>query len=175
MPPSRARAWNPTWRDATSGLIVVAGVVCAWACTASSNPPSDPVSPTTAEVRAAVLDGWTRHIEAAKRKDLDAVMKIYGDDVVYIIPGVQELRGLAAMEESEAQALASSDVLNAVHRIDSLQVYEDLAYELGTVEGPVQPQGEPARTVTFHSMATWRRQPNGAWRIQHLVGEAEPD
>jgi ketosteroid isomerase-like protein len=125
-------------------------------------------------VRAAISDAWTHHIEAAQRKDLDAVMKIYADDVVYIIPRIQEVRGRAEMEESEAETLAAADVLDAVHTIDDLRVYGELAYELGTVKGPVQPRGEPARTVTFHFMARWRRQSNGEWQIQHMVGEAEP-
>ena len=126
-----------------------------------------------ADAESAIAASWRDHIEAAQRKDLAAVMEIYADDVIYIIPGVMELHGKAALEESEAQTLASADVLEAVHTVDNLRVYGDLAYELGTVAGPVRPKGGEPQTVTFHFMATWRRGQDGAWRIECMVGEAE--
>ncbi len=153
-------------------------LVCAvWSSSVFSAEAVEPTARAQAgetDVGQAINVAWREHIEAARRKDLDAVTRIYADDVTYVIPGVQEARGRAAIDELEAQALASANVLEAVHTTESLRVFGDLAYELGTVVGPVQPQGKPAQTVTFHFMATWRRQADGAWRIEFMVGEAEP-
>ena len=128
-----------------------------------------------AAVRAAIALAWQEHIEAARQKDVAHVTQIYSDDVTYIIPGVQEARGRAEIDELEAAALASADVLEARHSTSSLRLFGDHAYELGTVIGPVRPKGEAARTVTFHYMALWRRQPDGSWRIQSMIGEPVPD
>ncbi len=128
---------------------------------------------TSTDVESAIATTWRDHIEAAQRKDLAAVMKIYADNVIYIIPGAQEARGKTALEKIEAQSLASADLVEAVHTIDSLRVYGDLAYEIGTVVGPIREQGREPQTVTFHFMATWRHQKDGVWRIECMVGEPE--
>ena len=161
----RQRAWM------TALGMALVSVCVAWSSSVFS---ADAVEPAALEdVGQAINVAWREHIEAARRKDLDAVTRIYADDVTYVIPGVQEARGRAAINELEAQALASANVLEAVHTTESLRVFGDLAYELGTVVGPVQPEGKPAQTVTFHFMATWRRQTDGTWRIEFMVGEAE--
>lgn len=123
------------------------------------------------EVRAAICRTWSEHIEAARRKDLDAVMDLYADDAAYVIPGVQEIRGRAAIKSMEAKALNESDVLEAVHTSHHVRVLEQVVYEIGTVKGSVHRRGEPVETVTFHFMAMWRRRADGAWRIGYLVGE----
>ncbi len=157
------------------GLALVS--VCAWSAGAASADAVKPAAEAQArktDVGQAINVAWSEHIEAARRKDLDAVTRIYADNVTYVIPGVQEARGRAAIDELEAQTLASANVLEAIHTTESLRVFGDLAYELGTIVGPVQAQGKPVQTVTFHFMATWRRQADGAWRIEFMVGEAEP-
>ena len=128
---------------------------------------------TEADARRAVSAAWRDHIDAAKRKDAKAVVEIYADDVVYVVPGVADVRGRSAIDRMEAETLAANDVLDAVHTIESLEVFGDVAYEIGTVVGPVRAKGEEVQTVTFHFMALWRRQADGAWRIQHIVGEPE--
>ena len=145
----------------TRRLVPVAGVVLTGALGACSFAASP-----DAVAREAIAIAWQEHIDAAKRKDLDSVMRIYADDVIYIVPGFQDLRGNSAVEAMEAETLVSADVLDAKHSTESLRVFDDLAYELGTVIGPVRQKGETAQTVTFHYMATWRRQPDGSWKTQ---------
>ena len=152
----------------------VAIIACAIACIGVAF--STPLSATPASddsIDGSIAMAWRNHIDAAQQKDLAAVMEIYADDVTYIIPGVQEARGKPALEKIEAAALASADVIEAVHTIDELRVYGDLAYELGTVVGPVRRHGHEPETVSFHFMATWRRQEDGNWRIECMVGAAE--
>ena len=70
----------------------------------------------------------------------------------------------------EARTLADYDVVSAEHAIDALRAFGDGAYELGTVIGPIRPKDGEPQTVTFHFMAMWRRQADGAWRIAHMAG-----
>jgi len=125
------------------------------------------------EVAGQISQAWKDHIQAARDKDFDAVMDIYADNVTYIIPGVQEARGKDELGALEAAALATADVLHAEHTIDSLRVFGEVAYEIGTVIGPVQPKGQEAIEVTFHFTAMWRKQADGSWRIESMVGEPE--
>lgn len=129
-------------------------------------------APTT--VGAIVDTSWRAHIDAAKRKDLEAVLEIYHDDVVYVVPGQIELQGLDAVREMEAQTLTSADVVDAVHASASVHVFDDVAYEVGTVVGPVRVGDAPARVVHYHFMAMWQRGTDGEWRIRYLVGQAPP-
>ena len=129
--------------------------------------------PGEVNVRAAISVAWVEHIDAARRKDEQAVVAIYAEDILYVVPGVREVRGRPAISELESQTLDTADVIDAYHVIDSLRVYGDEAYELGTVIGSVRPKGGAPELVTFHFMASWRLQTDGAWRIQHLVGAPE--
>ena len=127
----------------------------------------------TTAVRQAVSTAWQEHIAAAKRKDLGAVVKIYDDDIIYVIPGKQDARGRAAIDKMEEQALGQADLLAAEHTTESLKVFGGIAYEIGTVIGPIRPRDKDAETVTFHFMAMWRRQADGSWRILSFVGQSE--
>jgi ketosteroid isomerase-like protein len=117
---------------------------------------------------------WHWHIEAAKRKDLEAVIEIYAPDVVYSVPGQPDVRGIDAVREMEAQTLASADVVAAEHRTVSLHAFGDAAYEIGTVVGPIRSGAEPPRVVRYTFMAMWVRDESGGWRIRHIVGQVLP-
>lgn len=124
-------------------------------------------------VRETISSAWRDHIDAAIRKDLKAVLDIYADDIIYVVGGAPEVRGREAIAAMEARTLAEADVVAAEHTIASLRVFGDVAYELGTVIGPVRPEAGEVRTVTFHFMAMWRRQADGAWRIALMAGRPE--
>jgi ketosteroid isomerase-like protein len=146
------------------------------ACAAARDARDDPA------VREAIAAAWREHFDAVRREDEGTVGRIYADDVVYMVPGEGEVRGRQAIDEMEAQGLRGADILDVVHTTEALRVYGDIAYELGTVVGPVRPKGERARTVTFRYTARWKREPDkyvgwhhfeGRWRIQYMVGEPE--
>lgn len=124
-------------------------------------------------VRAAIADAWLEHLSAVRAKNAAAVGALYGDDIVYIVPGEAEVRGREAIDRMEAEGLATAEILDVTHETHGLLVSGDVAYELGTVEGPVQPHGQASKVVTFRYMARWKRQADGHWRIQCMVGQPE--
>lgn len=124
------------------------------------------------QVATRIAQSWREHIDAGRRKDLDGVMAIYAANAIYAAPGGVELRGRDAIRRHESQTLEDFDVLSAVHETISMNVDGDVAYELGTVEGPVQEKGKLPQEVTWHFMAYWQRGDDGAWRISYLVGRA---
>ncbi len=125
------------------------------------------------EIRQLIGTAWREHIEAAGRKDLAGVLAMHTDDIVYVIAGQSETRGITALEEVERSNLASADLVAAQHTTDSLQVFGDTAFEIGTIAGPVRPKGGETQTVVFHFMARWRRGGQGIWKVSYLVGETE--
>ncbi len=141
---------------------------------AVADAPQDAPATTTevdgSAVRDAISKAWRDHIDAAIRKDLDTVVDIYADDIVYVVAGSPEIRGRETMTTMEARTLAEFDVVSAEHTSDAMRAFGNVAYELGTVIGPIRPKDGEPRTVTFHFMAMWRRQADGAWRIAHMVG-----
>ncbi len=152
-------------------------LVCAVMIAACSIDPSsevslpDPEDPETKEVRRQIAEAWRTHIDAAQRKDLAGVMEIYAEDILYSVPGAPVIEGLTALIEMEAAALKQADVVTAKHEMHAMQLLDNIVYEIGTIEGPVQPRGEEARIVTFHFMAQWRRRDDGAWKMTALVGK----
>ena len=124
------------------------------------------------EVRALVARSWAEHLAAAEAKDLDAVMAIYADDVVFVVLGDKggEVRGAEALREVERLGLATRDVFDVAHSLRAFTLDGDLAHELGSIRGPVAEQGEQARDVVWHFMARWERGADGTWRITYIVG-----
>jgi ketosteroid isomerase-like protein len=134
---------------------------------------NDLSSPASTPAQEAINSAWRTHIDAAVRKDLAEVLEIYADDALYHVTGMPATLGRPALDEMEARSLAGGDVLEARHTTDSLRVFGDVAYELGTISGPIRPHGEPAGIVTFHFMALWRLQADGAWRVAHFAGQPD--
>ena len=128
----------------------------------------------SARVQAEIERTWEEHIEAAREKDLHGVMEIYADDIAYFVSG-EELHGRAAMDAHEKLSLSGADVHDGVEHVTiALTAHGDVAYELGTIVGPVRVHGQATRVVTFSFTARWVRA-DGAWKLQHLVGDASTD
>jgi uncharacterized protein (TIGR02246 family) len=140
---------------------------------ASDSPTVAPLDSASAAVRVVVSQTWHDHIEAAKRKDAVGVAAMYAADAVYVVPGLQEVHGRPAIDEMEAHGLTEADVLEVAHTSHDLRVFGEVAYEIGTVAGPVRFRGQAAETVTFHFMAMWQRQADGVWRVKYFVGQPQ--
>ncbi|HEY7567981.1 MAG TPA: nuclear transport factor 2 family protein [Gemmatimonadaceae bacterium] len=124
----------------------------------------------TAATRTAIHAAWLRHIAGAIQRDPVAVSEIYAPNAVYSAMGV-EIRGRPALDTMETRGFGAMTVLDATHTTTDLEVAGDVAYELGSIVGPVQPKGDSARVMSFHFMAQWRKQPDGNWRLTYLVGQ----
>ena len=124
-------------------------------------------------LRDEISATWDRHMEAAVHKDLDAVLEIYADDIVYAAPGQPEVHGIDAVRAMERNTIEMVDLISAEHTTHDLRVWGDVAYETGTVVGPIRPHGQEAAVETWHFMAMWRRGADGVWEVRYLVGLPE--
>lgn len=149
-------------------LLLLPPLVLACACTAPQ--PLLLGDPDAAAVADAIDLQWREHIAAAQRNDLDAVVDLYAEDAIYVIPGEPAVRGRAALRRMEERGLAQGRVVAARHRGEALRVYGNLAHELGSVVGTVQPADQEPQHVAFHYAATWQLQEDGRWRILTITG-----
>lgn len=154
-----------------SAVIGLAGCAPAPGAARSGDSASATTTDSTAAAsRDAIARVWADHLEAAKRGDPVGVAAMYANDAVYAVGDGPEVRGRPAIDSLEARGLRSATVLDVRHVTQALRRSGDLAYELGTITGSVRPAGDTARVVTFHFMAQWRYEADGAWRLTYLVG-----
>lgn len=152
-------------------VLAASAAAAAIACGGPPVPtPAQVEDSATAATRAAINAAWARHIAGALQRDLAAISEMYAPTAVYSASGV-EVRGRPALDSLEARTLRLMTVIDATHTMRDLQVAGDIAYEIGSIVGPVQPKGDSTRVLTFHFMAQWRRQPDGDWRLTYLVGQ----
>ena len=172
MTPVRQHVVSMNRNHVTRGTVVALVSLLA-ACGASQqpSPSSGPIEDSaTAATRARIHSVWLRHIAGAIQRDPVAVSEIYAPNAVYAASGV-EIRGRPALDSMETRGFGAMTVLDATHTTSDLEVTGDVAYELGSIVGPVQPKGDSARVMTFHFMAQWRKQSDGNWRLTYLVGQ----
>lgn len=124
-------------------------------------------------VRQSIREAWNAHIEAAQRRDLQGLLAIYTDDVVYAIEGTPMIRGKAAVETMERRGLDAGAILSSRNITEALRVDGDLAWELGAIHADVAPHQKDAQHVVFHYVAMWRLGKDRQWRIAHLIGQVE--
>lgn len=165
----------PSYAPNVHARLLTALVAGAIACGDGSGNGASTAAPVaddtaTAAVRTAIHAAWARHIAGALQRDVAATSEIYAPNAVYSVGGV-EIRGRPALDSMEARTFASMTVIDATHTTSDLQVAGGTAYELGSIVGPVQPQGDSTRVLTFHFMAQWRKQTDGSWRLTYLVGQ----
>ena len=149
---------------------LVAGLLACGGAPAPSPAAAAVEDSATAATRTAIHAAWLRHIAGAIQRDPVAVSEIYAPNAVYSAMGV-EIRGRPALDTMETRGFGAMTVLDAKHTTTDLEVAGDVAYELGSIVGPVQPKGDSARVMSFHFMAQWRKQSDGNWRLTYLVGQ----
>jgi uncharacterized protein (TIGR02246 family) len=109
-----------------------------------------------------VIARWHR---ATGKGDVDAILPLMSQDVVFLVAGKPPMKGRAAFEGGLRKLLET-------HRIESkgdvqdLAVSGDLAYCWTLLEVRVVPlAGGPGVTRTGNTMSIFRKQANGSWLL----------
>ena len=115
---------------------------------------------TDEESIRGVIDRWHAATAAG---DVDGVLRLMAEDVVFLVPGRPPMTGRSGFEKGLRQLLDS-------HRIEStgdvreIEVSGDLAYCLNWLTVRISPLsgGEPS-VRSGHSLSVFRKQPDGSW------------
>ncbi len=116
----------------------------------------------TAAARRAVDDGWAKAVDALRKGDVPALAALYTPDAMLIEPDMANVSGKAAIARAFTELLKTMKV-RAVHRTQtSLEVYGDIAIDIGQYEETVQETGKAPTTVARRYTIIWK-QLDGRW------------
>jgi uncharacterized protein (TIGR02246 family) len=103
---------------------------------------------------------------ATKAGDINKVLSLMTDDVVFLVPGCDPMIGKAAFAAaSQAQAGAGTPQFEGTSEIQEIQVMDDWAFmwtKLKVVITP--PGGAPPMTRAGHTLSVLKKQ-NGKWML----------
>lgn len=125
---------------------------------------------STAEAREAVRRQSNRLTAAWPTENVDSIMLLVADDAVFAFPEGPDVRGQTAIREMMTNAFGSVkiDVLQA--HIDTIEVFDNAAYEWGTYHERYSETGKPPVQVAGRYLLRWARDPDGTWRISRFTG-----
>lgn len=117
---------------------------------------------------------WIAAVNAA---DADRYAGLVAEDVVWLPPGGEPLRGRAAFKRWLEPFVGSFDYDMALTPSGGAEA-ADWAWETGTFRSTMRPVGGgPAQQHEGRYFVLWRREDDDVWRIDRYVdgvGEAEP-
>ena len=124
---------------------------------------------------AQIVDLSARWAGYWNAKNLDAVMKLYAPQPVFLPTVGPRWSGLAAIRKNFAGVLALYSPDIALHSI-RCEVSGTLAYDSGSYDETIVPvKGGKAIHVTGNYIFLFQRQKNGAWKIlEQSWTESEP-
>ena len=125
------------------------------------------------DARAAILRVHQEHLDAVNSCNAELLLRGMADDVVYIGPGQEPIRGKAALREFIAPVYQQASI-SIEMEIDSLEIGESHAVEWGRVRGQMALGAGPPSPVRLQYMFVYRREQDGAWRVSHDIFNEAP-
>jgi uncharacterized protein (TIGR02246 family) len=125
---------------------------------------------SAAEAREAVRRQSARLTAAWPSGNVDSIMPLFTDDAVLLFPDAPDSRGQSAIRETLTNAFGSLKVESLEAHIDTIEVFDDAAYEWGTYHERYVETGKPATQVEGRYLFRWARQADGTWRISRFTG-----
>ena len=115
-----------------------------------------------------LVDRW---MAATRGGDVDTVLSLMADDVVFMVPGREPF----GKEAFAAASAAMKDVrIDGRSHIQELRVLGDWAYLRNYIELSVAREGAPAMKRAGYTLTLFRKEPDGRWllaRDANLVTE----
>jgi uncharacterized protein (TIGR02246 family) len=109
----------------------------------------------------ALIANW---MDATKAADLDRVLSLIDDDVVFLGAGRPPMRGKASFAEA-SRAMDRSGRFEGAVIVEEVRVFGDWAYCWNQITVTMTPEhGEPTR-LAGPAMAVLRKKPDGRWVI----------
>lgn len=138
---------------------------------ASSNSAAEP-SRETAD-RAAIQKLQDRDIAASISYDVDALVSLWTDDGVLMVPNQAPIQGLDALRafyEKQRDAMANVDVTAYEEEWQEVRIVGDYAFEWGQIHGRTRKgQGSAESSVTVNAMRVLKRLDSGDWKIARAI------
>lgn len=108
-----------------------------------------------------VINNW---IEASLAEDVDRVLSLMAEDVVFLLPGQQPMRGRAAFAAASRAGAGKFRLIEGKPQVQEIRVAGDYAFCWNYLDITVQPlpEGQPVRRAG-HILSVFRKEPDGRW------------
>src|SRR5258708_3099734 len=106
-----------------------------------------------------VVDTW---LEASRTGDVDTILSLMTDDVLFMLPG-KERFGKEAFRAAANQAPGAR--LESKSEIREIKVLGEWAYLRNYLEISIQPPGKPAVHHSGYTLTILRKSPEGKWQL----------
>jgi uncharacterized protein (TIGR02246 family) len=107
----------------------------------------------------AVVDRW---FAASRSGDLETVLSLMTDDVVFMVPGQQPF----GKEAFAAASRGMADVtIDGSSEIVELRVLGEWAYLRNRIEMSATPKGGVPTRRSGYTLTIFRKEPDGRWRL----------
>jgi uncharacterized protein (TIGR02246 family) len=103
-------------------------------------------------------------LAASKAGDVDTVLSLLADDIVFLLPGRPPMRKDEFAAMSKAQSGPGAPEIDGVSDIQEIQVLGDWAFMWTKLKVTVTPQGGAAMARAGHTLTILRRD-KGRWVI----------
>jgi uncharacterized protein (TIGR02246 family) len=102
-------------------------------------------------------------MEATKAGDLETVLSLIADDVVFMVPGQAPF----GKEEFAAASRSMTDLrIEGTSEIEELKVFDGWAYLRNRLTVTMTPSGgQPMLRRTGYTLSILRKEPDGRWRL----------
>ncbi|MDQ4080247.1 MAG: DUF4440 domain-containing protein [Gemmatimonadota bacterium] len=123
-----------------------------------------------AEARDAIRRQATQLVAIWPSENLDSIMPRFSDDAVLQFPDMPDARGRDAVREALKQGFDAVEIQSLETEIDTIEVFNDVAYEWGRYTERMAESGKPAVTAQGRYLMRWQRQDDGSWKVTRFTG-----
>jgi len=119
-----------------------------------------------------VVSTW---MEATKAHDVEAILQLMTDDVVFLVPGKPVMRKADFAAAARSQAAGNAPTFDGTSDIQEIQVSGDWAFmwsKLSVVANPAD--GGKATTLSGHTLSVFHRQ-RGRWLLARDANLLAPE
>jgi uncharacterized protein (TIGR02246 family) len=114
----------------------------------------------------AIRDVISTWLQATVAGDVDAILQLMADDVVFLRPGQPPMRGREAFAAGLRTALPQISI-QGVSDIQEIQVFGNVAYCWNHLTVTMAPRtgDQPAKRHSGNVLSIFRKEPDGKWVI----------
>jgi ketosteroid isomerase-like protein len=153
------------------GLAAVAlTVACARESDADRTTTATGSVSSDAEARDVIRRQAAQMVAIWPSENLDSIMPRFSDDAVLQFPDMPDARGRDAVRAALKQGFDSYEIQSLETEIDTIEVFDDVAYEWGRYTERLAEAGKPAVTAQGRYLMRWQRGDDGTWRVTRFTG-----
>jgi ketosteroid isomerase-like protein len=126
---------------------------------------------STLATLAKIREAWSKDLHA---KQLEAILKFYTPDAVFLQPAGERITGAAALRTLFQNIMAAFDSNLSLHS-QNLETSGDLAFDSGDFQESLTAIATGAKITSKGSyIIIFKRQPDGSWQIIQQVFTGTP-